>query len=483
MINNAENKSKATYLFKEMEKIMKKNGVYFILMIIMALLLCGCETDNSESDITDVIEDSSAVESNAIAVDHIVNTTVITNVYGDGQKVEAVAVEYDIAIDSSSISPEDFEIEGYVITDVYTNSINEIPEKDENGAYIILKVSTDYTLSNYMAEERGTSSEEDEHSFSDKGERQDFDAEVAPSNQLMVNWRQVGEITMADGSICEPMTESLSTEYENNINLLVDDFTQLTYTDETGKSLMYNLYLPKNYNDDQLYPLVLFMPDATATGSDPVKTLTQGLGAVVWASAESQEKDACIVLAPQFEDTGTGETSDVDITMALLEKIIDEYNVDKKRLYVTGQSAGCINAIQMLIEHPNYFAGAMLVAGQADAAYTDRLSELSGETIWMICSEGDERAYPGMTAIQEAIETQGTSVTLSGWAATLSEEEQNERVSEVEKEETTINFTVLDAGTVIPEGVSDNAVTEHLNTWRVAYSISGIRDWLFKQSK
>jgi poly(3-hydroxybutyrate) depolymerase len=44
-----------------------------------------------------------------------------------------------------------------------------------------------------------------------------------------------------------------------------------------------------------------------------------------------------------------------------------ESRIDKKRLYTTGQSAGCMRSISMDIKYPDLFAASLLVAGQGDA--------------------------------------------------------------------------------------------------------------------
>ena len=121
----------------------------------------------------------------------------------------------------------------------------------------------------------------------------------------------------------------------------------------------------------------------------------------------------------------------------------------------------------------------MLVAGQADEEYVDKLQELSGQNIWMICSAGDERAYPGMTAIAETVEACGTEVTIEQWSADLSDEEQEALALQMAECGTSINWTVYDAGTVMEDDVEATAATEHMNTWRVAYDLDTIREWLF----
>ncbi|MBD5211394.1 MAG: hypothetical protein HDS77_09085, partial [Bacteroidales bacterium] len=66
-------------------------------------------------------------------------------------------------------------------------------------------------------------------------------------------------------------------------------FKQMEYTDsETGKSMKYNLYSPKTLEEGKTYPLVLFMADASTPGTDITRPLTQGYGALVWATDQWQ---------------------------------------------------------------------------------------------------------------------------------------------------------------------------------------------------
>lgn len=47
---------------------------------------------------------------------------------------------------------------------------------------------------------------------------------------------------------------------------------------------------------------------------------------------------------------------------------------------------------------------------------------------------------------------------------------------------TSINWTVYDVETVMEDDVEATAVTEHMNTWRVAYNLDTIREWLFSNT-
>lgn len=491
--------------------------------------------ESSEEEIAD------AVETSVSADEGLTDDYLITNVYGDGQKAWIVVLEYASEIDPASVSAEDYTVDDYDIEAVYVNTEAEIPEESTAGTYVLIELSTDYTTSNYggsgstsssdsseevssdtdasdanAAEEISENSSEEAASDAVSGSSEEANlsegfgdgsmsadsgssdgtgfgggmmdggaggfggAEAAPSNELTVTFTQTGNIESTDGTVYEASETAYTTDYEDNDNLLVQDFTQDTYTLSDGTELMYNLYLPEDYDENTEYAVVLFMPDATGEGDDEYLTLTESLGAVVWTTDYDSENSDVIVLAPQYTEDNT---EDPAYTMELLEYIIEQYSVDEDRLYLVGQSSGTIRSLKLLIDYPDTFAAAMLVAGQADDDYTDLISQLSDQTIWMISSAGDERAYPGMQAIVDAVEAEGTQVTTSQWSADLSDEEQEELAQEQEAAGTSINWTIFDAGTVMEDDVEVSAVTEHMNTWRVAYNLDTIRDWLLAQSK
>ncbi|MCD8322192.1 MAG: hypothetical protein LUC89_04820 [Oscillospiraceae bacterium] len=503
-----------------------------LLALALTLALAGCSAaaaSNENSGAEAEAETTEAAETEAPEGESIALTDyyLVTDVYGDGQKPWYVVLEYSTAIDPASVSTEDYEIDGYTLTAVYTSEQASIPEENTTGCYILLEMSTEYTTSNYGGS--GSSGGGDTASFGGSGSRSDaldnselasdeiaydrtastdledsgelssdeYDSRNASqdrgsfggqgmvtlgatgSNQLTVTFTQTGEIASANGDILEPDSQSYSTSYEENVNLLVENFTLHTMTLSNGTTMMYSLYLPENYNEDTAYPLVLFMPDATGEGSDEYLALTESLGGVIWTTEEWQSEHETIVLVPQYENANT---SDPAYTMELLSAIVDAYSVDTTREYLVGQSSGTIRSIKLLIDYPDEFAGALLVAGQTDSAYTDQMAELATANIWMICSEGDARAYPGMTEITEAVEGAGTEVTIAQWSAMLSDEEQEALTAEQAAAGTSINWTIFDAETVMRDDVTPSDATEHMNTWRVAYDLDTIREWLFEQT-
>jgi len=272
-----------------------------------------------------------------------------------------------------------------------------------------------------------------------------------------------------------------SDENEKAINLAVGAFQQFEFTDpDTGITLKYNLYIPKNYDVNKSYPMVLFIHDAGVISSNPQITLIQGLGAVIWATPREQAKHESFILAPQYSkgivNDKSEATQEVEVTVDLIRAIEGQYNIDKNRLYTTGQSMGCMASIEMLIRYPDLFAAALLVAGQWDAT---KMSVLTKANMWIVVSEGDQRAFPGMNASMAALEAAGAKISRATWNGRASVEEFALDVSKMIAEGNNIKYTVLKKGTVVPEGLPDDGLNNHIYTWPIAYAIEGLRDWLF----
>ncbi|HTY35601.1 MAG TPA: hypothetical protein VMH23_00730 [Bacteroidota bacterium] len=103
------------------------------------------------------------------------------------------------------------------------------------------------------------------------------------------------------------------------------------------------------------------------------------------------------------------------------------------------------------------------------------------DKLWIIVSEGDLKAFPGMNAITAVLERQGTGVSRATWNGQWKAEEFSSAVAKMIAEGKNIKYSVLKKGTVVPPSMSDNGGGNHVCTWRIAYTIEGVRDWLFAQ--
>jgi predicted peptidase len=389
------------------------------------------------------------------------SATAITQVFGDGQKLTAVAVEFDHDIDGSTLSSSSFSVSGRTITKVYANTTATTADSGRNGKYVIVELALDDPTAALYA----------------------VTGPTATKREAKASLTQTGTVTTTDGTKYAASTQAIATG--NVSNLVVDDFKQFEYKDSTtGETLKYNLFIPKNYDKSKPYPLVLFMHDAGATSTVTTTTLIQGLGAVSWASPSDQAKHESFVLAPQYSTQVVNDSSQatdmLDTTVNLVKSLTGQYNIDKNRLYTTGQSGGAMMSIAMDIKYPDLFAASFIVAGQWDPT---KVAPLAKDKLWIVVSQGDLKAYPGENAITAALEKVGAKVSRAVWNGKSTAAEFDADVKKMQAEGNSINYAALLKGTVVPAGQTDDGGSNHINTWRIAYTIDGIRDWIFEQRK
>ena len=65
----------------------------------------------------------------------------------------------------------------------------------------------------------------------------------------------------------------------------------------------------------------------------------------------------------------------------MIEKSVLDHGIDRRRVFITGLSAGGAMTSNMLACYPEIFAGGAIVAGLPYGAATDRASKLSEECI------------------------------------------------------------------------------------------------------
>ena len=384
----------------------------------------------------------------------------VTDNYPDGQKICAARVVYEKAVDPLKIGDDTFAVEGRSITGFSVCGDTVILDLDERDRAAKLL-------------------QEPPHPPRKPGEKppQGPPVNMPPATRkpAEVKVKQQGDVYALDGTVF-PGTDEFAVSDES-IEPVVEDFEQFSF-----KGIGYNLFTPKNPEGRKL-PLLVYIHDAGPCGDDTKLTLSQGNGAVTWASPEWQEKHPCYVLAPQIR-RGVRLTNDkhqADPMIYTLKELIDEIaeknSVDTDRIYCTGQSMGCMSFCELNILFPEYFAASMLVAGQWDPV---RMGEKCARCkFWILVSNHDEKAFPGMNAVIEALEANGAKVGRYYWNGKSSKREFDEYVREALKDDVNIRYTVFQGSSVVPEGREDNGGSNHVNTWPVAYGIDGVKEWLF----
>ena len=265
-------------------------------------------------------------------------------------------------------------------------------------------------------------------------------------------------------------------------NETLKKFRQLTFEDaKTGKTMSYNLLVPEGAEAGQKLPLVLFMADASTAGKEVTAPLTQGYGALGFASNRDQQKHPSFVLVPQYTDWAVQDdwstTDEVEMTIRLLQTVCKEYNIDTNRLYTTGQSMGGMMSFYFNITHPELFAASLFVSSQWD---TSKMKDFGKRKFFYIVAGGDEKASGGMRELAEVLKKQNAHIDSASWSAKLPQSEQERLAETLIAKEGNINFICFEKGSVLPESGQG---MEHMASFDFGYKIAAVRDWLFEQSK
>ena len=265
-------------------------------------------------------------------------------------------------------------------------------------------------------------------------------------------------------------------------NETLGKFKQFTFEDAaTGKTMQYNLLIPDGYDGETSYPLVLFMADASTVGKDVTTPLTQGYGALEFASDRDQRKHPSFVLVPQYTDWAVQDdwstTDEVEMTIRLLQYVCKEYTVDQRRLYTTGQSMGGMMSFYFNIAHPDLFAASLFVSSQWD---TSKMKDFDKRKFFYIVAGGDGKASGGMRELTEVLKKQKAHIDSASWSAKLPPAEQELLAKKLIAKGGSINFICFEKGSVLPESGKG---MEHMASFDFGYKIAAVRDWLFEQSK
>jgi len=239
-----------------------------------------------------------------------------------------------------------------------------------------------------------------------------------------------------------------------------------TYKDEaTGVTMPYALYVPSNYDSKKTYPIVFALHGSGQRNQPLDMVLKRYQMATVWAKDSEAGHNQCIVLAPQCASADDNDnwttlqanragkaanpwdnTKYAQAAYTLLQKTMSEYSVDKKKVYMTGLSAGGYATFSLAIEHPDVFAALVPDAGAADPS---KVAALKGIPMWILQAEDDPtvKIADNYNPTTEALKAAGVEY----------------------------KTTLYKAGDVFYPSA-------HFS-WVPGYADKNVRDWVFAQSK
>ena len=199
-------------------------------------------------------------------------------------------------------------------------------------------------------------------------------------------------------------------------------------------NINYLTFLPTSYSaKGNKVPLIVFLHGSGERGSDLDKVKAWGPPAIV----EKNPDFPFMVVSPQVPE---GQWWDTYLLKAMLDDVLKRYNVDPKRVYLTGISMGGYGAWDFAIKHPDYFAAVAPICGGGIARMAGRLKDVP---VWAFHGLKDEAVPEAESArMVDALRAQGGQVKY----------------------------------TVLPEA-------GHIEAWVHAYGEAGLFDWFAQQRR
>jgi len=187
---------------------------------------------------------------------------------------------------------------------------------------------------------------------------------------------------------------------EHNQSFYEANTTAYVYKDKNGEEMPYRLFLPPNYNPEKKYPLVLYLHGAGSRGNDNLKQLRSWVAG--WMDDEVQQKNPCIILMPQCPvkqkwvnvpwKNGSYKMEDIPVSKPMelakniLDKVVLEKAVDKKRIYVMGCSMGGYGAWNFTMRYHKIIAAAVPICGAGDPTMAKTIRKIP---IWAFHGDAD----------------------------------------------------------------------------------------------
>lgn len=225
------------------------------------------------------------------------------------------------------------------------------------------------------------------------------------------------------------------------------------YHSESQGDIHFASYYPKDYDKNKEYAIYFALPGWEGL-------YFQGVGANMNEpypyEAQKYNKDM-IIISPQLDDWGEKSAND---TIALVEYVLSNYNIDKNKVYISGASGGGETLSIILGKRPELFTSALFISSQWDGNL-DGLAN-SRTPLYIVIGEND--SYYGSTKAKNAYNNLYQIYQNQG---STDEEINSILVLDVKKHE---YFT--------SQGMKD----EHAGLGLFAYD-SNVMNWIFSKTK
>ena len=178
--------------------------------------------------------------------------------------------------------------------------------------------------------------------------------------------------------------QSFSSEISSNKYVKPSD-SQKKFSFNITFQMEYLLFLPESYaqSTNQKFPLILFLHGAGERGSDLDSVKRHGIPKIV----ETNPDFPFIAVSPQCPEDSWW-TSELHTINGLIEEVVEKYQVDTSRIYLTGLSMGGFGTWSLASMYPERFAAIAPVCGGGEVRQI--LRSLVEMPIWTFHGQKDD---------------------------------------------------------------------------------------------
>lgn len=187
-----------------------------------------------------------------------------------------------------------------------------------------------------------------------------------------------------------------------SLSTLQSGWNPCLYPASNGVELLYQLWMPKNYNPDTKYPVILYMHSAGVRCSDN-SHINTAEAKFLRNFESSKYAENCIIVAPccpegskwvdvsawnviTFSIDSIPASSHMVAVTELFGDVRATISCDETRLYTYGMSMGGFAVWDLLARNPCMFAAAIPVAGCGDPS---KALSMTGTAIWVFHGDAD----------------------------------------------------------------------------------------------
>lgn len=429
----------------------------------------------------------------------LVDAMLVTEVMDWGETLTAIRLEYseEIPCDAFDITACDYTVKGLrEIVYAYVNNSGKLGDVGAVGKYVFLKLDVQTSDGNKYLEQVA---------FNE-----------ASSSRPKLNYMYVyqhKDLVTCSGKVI-PAT---SIQAKNEIRVGIDDFKNIYVTTVDDTDFYLNLFIPEGYEEKSAdledLPLVVHYPSGDYACIDYNGIYNGALyrhsDATVWASDEVQARHPSFVVtigaSKRIANTMYGTFDEIwasGVYVEAVRKLIEDYNIDAKRVYAISLAGGTTMMWNTIMRYPDLYAASIstafdfymsypdpdvafanlksvldacpcwFFAGMKDSTGSDPfgLGRLKGERLRDIAYLANEAGYHVDVAFGEKGELMWNGIVRGAEAAKLAEEQIARGTANGDTSFVTIFFP-------------NTLPTSQHWSWQAAYTNPGVQDWLYAQSK